>query len=67
MHKQNLENCLNNEERLPFLENSISELEDLLVTMKEKNYPEEQIKQFELQKFMMQTELYNLKTGRRNE
>jgi hypothetical protein len=58
---------LNNEERLSFLENSISELEDLLVTMKEKNYPEEQIKQFELQKFMMQTELYNLKTGRRNE
>lgn len=67
MRKQNLENYLNNEERLTFLENSISELEDLLVTMKDKDYPEEQIKQFELQKFMMQNELYNLKSGRRNE
>ena len=67
MPLQNLENYLNNEEKLIFLENSISELEDLLVTMKDKGYPEDKVKQFELQKFMMQNELYNLKSGRRNE
>jgi|TARA_B100000497_G_C7664495_1_gene400506 hypothetical protein len=58
---------MNPNDKLKFLEDSISELETLIVTMKDKEYSEDKIKQFEGQKFMMQNELYNLKSGRRND
>ncbi len=58
---------MNPNDKLKFLEDSISELETLIVTMKDKESSEDNIKQFEGQAFMMQNELYNLKSGRRND
>tara|TARA_Y100000389_G_C16948772_1_gene265442 strand:- start:289 stop:468 length:180 start_codon:yes stop_codon:yes gene_type:complete len=55
------------EERLKFLQDAIDEIDEIVVNMKNNNYPEEKIKHFQSQQFAMYNELYNIRAGRRNE
>ena len=48
-------------EKIKMILSGIDELSGIIETMKEKGYPENDIKSFEFQKFMMQNELYNLR------